>query len=79
MEIVQLPVGRYSGFGERMALRKGMVAASRVGASLRIISRQTPVADYCAACADPIDFGAVWRGQNAYCSVACSLGGNRPA
>jgi hypothetical protein len=34
---------------------------------------------YCAACAAPIDFGAVWRGEEAYCSVECSLGGGRPA
>jgi len=79
MEIVQLPVGRYSGGGQRIALRRGVVAASRVGASLRIVSRQAPAADYCAACAAPIDFGAVWRGQEAFCSVECSLGGDRPA
>jgi hypothetical protein len=79
MEIVQLPIGRYFGEGERIALRSGLAVPNRVGAGLRLVSPQTRAADYCAACAAQIDFGAVWRWQEAFCSVECSLGGNRPA
>jgi len=79
MEIVQLPIGRYCGEGERIALRSGPAVPNRVGAALRLVSPQTRAADYCVACAAQIDFGAVWCGQEAFCSVECSLGGNRPA
>ena len=75
MSIVQFPVDRYS---ERNALRQGL-ASSRLRAALQLVERQTPAAMYCAACAAPIDYGAVWRAGEAYCSVECSLGGNRPA
>ena len=79
MSIVQLPAGRLCGTGERIAFRRGLPTSSRLGAALQLVQRQTPAAAYCAACAAPIDFGAVWRGQEAFCSVECSLGGNRPA
>jgi hypothetical protein len=79
MGIVQLPVDRLGGGAERMALRNGLAASSRFGAALQLMQRQTPAHSYCAACAAPIDFGAVWRGADAYCSVECSLGGDRPA
>ncbi|HEV2139759.1 MAG TPA: hypothetical protein VGT01_01100 [Candidatus Dormibacteraeota bacterium] len=53
--------------------------STRFGAALQLVQRQTAAAAYCAACAAPIDSGAVWRGEEAYCSVECSLGGGRPA
>jgi len=79
MDIVQLPVGRFWGVSERGALRQGLAPSSRFQAALQLVQRQTPAAAYCAACAAPIDFGAVWRGQDAFCSFECSLGSNRPA
>lgn len=79
MSIVHLPVGRILGKAERVALRQGLAAPSRFGAALQLVQRQTPASAYCATCAAPIDFGAVWRQGEAYCSVECSLGGDRPA
>lgn len=79
MSIVQLPFGRMSGRTERVAFRQGLATSSRFGAALQLVQRQTPASMYCAACAAPIDFGAVWRGEEAFCSVECSLGGKRPA
>lgn len=78
MSIVHLPVGRITGSAERSALRQGL-ASSRLRAALQLMDRQSPAATYCAACAAPIDFGAVWKDAEAYCSVECSLGGKRPA
>jgi hypothetical protein len=78
VSIVQFPVGGFSESVERNALRQGL-ASSRFRAALQLVERQTPAAMYCAACAAPIDFGAVWRAEEAYCSVECSLGGKRPA
>jgi hypothetical protein len=77
MSIVQFPVGRLS--VERTAFRRGMPLSTRFGAALQLVQRQTAAMAYCAACAAPIDFGAVRRGDEAYCSVECSLGGDRPA
>lgn len=77
MSIVQFPVGRVS--GQRAAFRRGTPLSTRFGAALQLVQRQTAAAAYCAACAAPIDSGAVWRGEEAYCSVECSLGGGRPA
>jgi len=77
MSIVQFPVGRVP--VERGAFRRGMPLSTKFGAALQLVQRQTPALAYCAACAAPIDFGAVWRGEDAYCSVDCSLGGGRPA
>jgi len=79
MDIVQLPVERLGERAERIALRHGLAASSRFGAALQLMQRQTAARAYCAACAAPIDFGAVWRGNEAYCSVECSVGGDRPA
>jgi len=79
MSIVQFPAGRLPGAVERTALRRGLPATSRLGAALQLVQRQSAASAYCAACAAPIDFGAVLRGDEAYCSVECSLGGNRPA
>jgi hypothetical protein len=78
VSIVQFPVGRAE-VAERVALRRGLSTTSRFGAALQLVQRQSPAAAYCAACAAPIDYGPVWRGQEAYCSVECSLGGDRPA
>ena len=78
MSIVYLPAGRTWGSPERVALQLGL-ASSRFGAALQLMQRKTPATTYCAACAAPIDYGAVWRGAEAYCSVECSLGGKRPA
>ncbi|HZA01648.1 MAG TPA: hypothetical protein VE665_05145 [Hyphomicrobiaceae bacterium] len=79
MSIVQLPAGRLTGSAERSALRQGLAASSRFRAALQLVQRQTAASAYCAACAAPIDFGAVWKGGDAFCSVECSLGGDRPA
>ncbi len=79
MGIVQFPAGRLAGQGERLAFRKGLARRmSTAQPPLRLIATG-PEALYCAACAVPVDFGAVWRGEEVYCSVECSLGGNRPA
>lgn len=77
MSVVQFPAGRLS--AQRAAFRRGMPLSTRFGAALQLVQRQTAAVAYCAACAAPIDFGAVWRGEEAYCSVDCSLGGDRPA
>lgn len=79
MSIVHVPVGRLSGRAEREALRQGLGVGSRFGAALQLVQRQTPASTYCAACAAPIDFEAAWSGDDAYCSIECSLGGKRPA
>jgi hypothetical protein len=79
MAIVQLPVGRLASNAERIAFRQGLAGPGRVRPLLRLIREEELVPRYCAACAAPIEFGAVWRGEEAYCSVECSLGGNRPA
>jgi len=78
MDIVQLPAGRVWAGPERSAHRQGLASSSRFQAALQLVQRQTPAAAYCATCAAPIDFGAVWRGQDAFCSVECSLESNRP-
>lgn len=77
MSIVQFPAGRLS--AERDAFRRGVPSTSRFGAALQLAQRQRAAVAYCAACAAPIDFGAVLRGDEAYCSFECSLGGSRPA
>ncbi|HSR81129.1 MAG TPA: hypothetical protein VLL28_10155 [Hyphomicrobiaceae bacterium] len=79
MSVVQFPVGTFQSGVERVALRRGLARPGRLGAALQLVQRQSPAATYCASCAAPIDFGAVWRGDEAYCSVECSLGGNLPA
>lgn len=77
MSIVRFPEARVT--PERLALRRGVGTTSRFAAALQLAQRQTAALAYCATCAAPIDFGAVWRGDEAYCSVECSLGGHRPA
>jgi hypothetical protein len=78
MSIVQLPAGRFGGSPERAALRGGL-ARSGPRPWLRLISTGGASPAFCSGCAAPIDYGAVWRGEEAFCSVECSLGGNRPA
>ena len=77
MGIVQLPIGRLAGHSERIAFRRGLARLDNGKPPLRVIA--TGVAPFCAACAAPIDFGPVWRAGQAFCSVECSLGGDRPA
>jgi hypothetical protein len=79
MGIVQLPTWRVAGSVERMAFRDGLVRPGAERPSLKVVRTGRSVTAYCSACAAPIDFGAVWRGEDAYCSVECSLGGDRPA
>ena len=80
MGIVQLPGVRGRGDGERAALRRGLAT----GTPLRLV----PVADQgfrraprpiAPVVRDPIEFGAVARGAQAYCSIECSLGGDHTA
>ena len=79
MAIVHLPVGRLSGSAERIAFRQGRAGPAGVRPMLRLIRGEGGGPRYCAACAAPLECGPVWRGQEAFCSVECSLGGNRPA
>jgi hypothetical protein len=79
MGIVQLPGVRGRGDEERAALRRGLATVAPV----RIVRVQSSVspgdAAYCAGCAEPIEFGAVARGAQAYCSIECSLAGDHTA
>ena len=77
MGIVHLPVGRGRGELERSALQRALSSVKPAPASLRVVSRKPARhSAYCAACAGPIEFGAVVRGGECYCSIECSLGGN---
>jgi len=77
--IVQLPVWRLAGNAERIAFRHGLATGGGGAPALRLISNAAQAQAFCVSCAKPIDFGVVWRRGEAYCSVECSLGGNRPA
>jgi hypothetical protein len=82
MGIVQLPVGRQRADKERMALRSGAAVNGVPVRPLHVVSTKGAAGSaYCAGCAGPIEFGAVVRGLEAFCSVECSLGpgGDRPA
>lgn len=76
MQIVNLPVRWHGEGASREAGRKGLYRPS--GPPLRLVAGPLRTA-YCAGCASPIDMGAVWRQEQAFCSVECSLGGGRPA
>jgi len=80
MEVAQLPAGRLRGEGsERFALRHGLAVVVPVR-PLRVVPKgEVEAQAYCAGCAAPIEFGAVIRGLDSYCSVECSLGGDHPA
>jgi hypothetical protein len=79
MGIVQLPVWRLAGNAERIAFRQGLQIAGTAEPVLRLVPTAGPAPTFCASCAAPLEFGVVWRRGEAYCSVECSLGGNRPA
>ena len=79
MGIVQLPFARLAGNAERIAFRHGVAVAAKGQPVLRLVPKAGSAPGFCASCAAPIDFGVVWRGGEAYCSVECSLGGGRPA
>lgn len=78
MGIVQLPAGRLAGQRERMVFRQGQARLDSAKPVLRVIGDGIG-ARFCAACAAPTDLGVVWRAGEAFCSVECSLGGDRPA
>jgi len=77
MEVIPLPRTRMV---ERTALKQSLVVVSHPAGPprLAIMPESSPEA-YCARCAGVIEFGAVIRGRDAYCSVECSLEGDRPA
>ncbi len=75
MDILRLPVGRFAP-AERAAMRRGLATAGAVQPSLKVVGTGAVRSSFCARCAAPIDFGAVWRGHEVFCSVECSLGGN---
>jgi hypothetical protein len=77
MEVIPLPGARIV---ERSALKQSLVVMSHPSRRPRLAVRPEATAQaYCANCAGPIEFGAVIRGREAYCSVECSLEGDRPA
>ena len=77
MGIVQLPVGRGRGELERSALQRALPSVKPAPVSLRVLSRRpSEHSAYCAASAGPIEFGAVVRAEERYCSIESSLGGN---
>jgi hypothetical protein len=79
LEILHLPVGRLGPKPERVAFRLGLVGTGTARPMLRMLREESVGPRYCAGCAKPMDFGVVWRGVEAYCSVECSLVGGRPA
>ncbi len=78
MEIVHLPASRLAAHAERLAMRSRIARWSESAPALRLIDGRRRVV-YCAGCATPVEFGAVWRGEETFCSVECSSGGDRPA
>ena len=79
MVIVEFPGNRVAGRLERVALRGG-TAVSRAVPEARVVPQDGAGAQlYCSACAGPIEFGSVIRARQQYCSIECSLGGDRPA
>lgn len=77
MAMVRLAVGRLQ--GERRAFSRGAVSPSTVGTPLRLLQSGTAIPPFCAGCAAPIEYGAVIRGAQVFCSVECTLGGDQPA
>ena len=75
MGIIELPVWRLNaGTSRRSAFRSGL-AMSR--SAVHLVKGN--VTAFCDRCAAPIENGAVMNGAGTYCSVECSLGGDRPA
>ena len=79
MGIVQLPLGGQGHMSERSALRQGILQGRALVVPVRPLHVVPDRPAYCAGCAAPIEFGAVTRGPDSYCSVECSLGGDHPA
>jgi hypothetical protein len=81
MGVVRLPVvPPRDQMTESSGLRKVFGQGRAAVMPLRVVAADdTNRSAYCAACATPIEFGAVMRGLDAYCSVECSLGGGHPA
>jgi len=77
--MVQLPLGGQGQVSERSALRQGLGQGRAVVVPVRPLHVVPDGPAYCAGCAAPIEFGAVMRGLDSYCSVECSLGGDHPA
>jgi hypothetical protein len=79
MSVIQLPMVRRGRSAERSALRRGLaVVVPAKPLQVVPVGALNPRA-FCAGCAGPIEFGAVTRGRESFCSVECSLGGDRPA
>jgi hypothetical protein len=79
MGLIQLPThGRRGQIRERAALR-GRLAIVVPVRPLQVLPDAVDAGRYCAGCAGPIEFGPVIRGLESFCSVECSLGGDRPA
>jgi hypothetical protein len=79
MGIVELPLGGQGQVSERFARRQGLGQGRAVVVAVRPLRVVPDRPAYCAGCAAPIEFGAVMRGLDSYCSVECSLGGDHPA
>ena len=79
MGIIQLPGMWGRGEVERAALRRGLATASLARLVEVLPSAAAEARAYCVACAGPIELGAVIRAGRSYCSIECSLEGNRPA
>jgi hypothetical protein len=82
MSIIELPSWRLSGQAtDRAALRAGIAAPVPAVRVVKTVAPETTErALFCDRCAAPVEFGAVTRGLETYCSVECSLEGpGRPA
>jgi hypothetical protein len=78
--VIQLPqVRRHGEATERSALRRGVAVVIGERRPQLLSNDASDAAAYCAGCAGPIEFGRVIRGLESFCSVECSLGGDRPA
>jgi len=76
MGVIQL--GRGGGGPERAALRLG-IAGAAPRAAFHLISTGQPRVAFCAGCPAPIEFGQRIRAGQSFCSIECSLRGDRPA
>ena len=77
MGIVQLPGVRGVETGRGAALRRGLASGAPVRLVPVRLQGSIGAAAYCADCAGPIEFGAGVRDAQSYCSIECSLGGDR--
>jgi hypothetical protein len=78
--ILLLPARRLRGNStERTALRHGVAVLVPVRPLHVLPQGNIGGRAYCTGCAGPIEFGPVVRGLEAYCTIECSLGGDRPA